>query len=490
MAPVASTLAAKLRSWITVDDAFTTDGKVVVCQVCNKKIGCSMKSQLDQHVSSAMHTKNKSLQSSKRQVLLTQMQQSLSGRNAFFQDLCRAMVAANIPWYKLQVPEFRSFLQKYCGQQIPDESTLRKNYLHFCYEDALSSVRNYIGNYHVWIAVDETTDVTGRYIANLVVGKLDPDEPSKPFLICSKVLERTNHATVARFVNDGMKVLWPDGVQEEKVLVLYSDAAAYMLKAATALCVFYPNLIHFTCLAHGLQRIAEEVRSCYPEVNKIVSYTKKVFLKAPQRVLHYRELMPNVSLPPEPVLTRWGTWLDAVSFYSEHFHGVKSVIDSFPPESAVSVREAQTAFNEPKIECALACIQNNFTFIATSIKKLETVGLTLQVALGVIEECKATLSDVRGDIGQKVVNKLEAVLARNPGYKTFVNVCKILGGEEVENPPANISPGKYHLLKFAPATSCDVERSFSAYKNILSDRRHSMTTENLEKYLIVHCTSK
>jgi hypothetical protein len=43
------------------------------------------------------------------------------------------------------------------------------------------------------------------------------------------------------------------------VLVLYSDAAAYMLKAATALKVFYQNLIHFTCMAHGLLRVAEEV---------------------------------------------------------------------------------------------------------------------------------------------------------------------------------------------------------------------------------------
>jgi hypothetical protein len=46
--------------------------------------------------------------------------------------------------------------------------------------------------------------------------------------------------------------------QEEEVVVLYSDAAAYMLKAATALKVSFQNLIHFTCVAHGLQHVAEE----------------------------------------------------------------------------------------------------------------------------------------------------------------------------------------------------------------------------------------
>lgn len=40
MAPTGSSLAEKLKAWITLDDMLTTDGKIVVCQVCEKKIGC------------------------------------------------------------------------------------------------------------------------------------------------------------------------------------------------------------------------------------------------------------------------------------------------------------------------------------------------------------------------------------------------------------------------------------------------------------------
>ncbi|KAJ4427020.1 hypothetical protein ANN_26819 [Periplaneta americana] len=188
------------------------------------------------------------------------MQQSSNGRNEFFHDMCSAMVAENIPWYKLQVPKSRAFLEKYCRRQISNDSTLRKNYLHLCYKEALAYVRRYIGSNYIWIAVNETTDIKGCYVVNLVIGKLDGEISPTPFLISSKVLEHTNHATVARFVNDGLKVLWPEGIQEDKVLVLYSDAAAYMLKAGTALRVFYQNKVHFTCLAHGLQRVTEEVR--------------------------------------------------------------------------------------------------------------------------------------------------------------------------------------------------------------------------------------
>jgi hypothetical protein len=67
-------------------------------------------------------------------------------------------------------------------------------------------------------------------------------------------------------------------------------------------------------------------------------------------------------------------------------------------------------------------------------------------------------------------------------------ICKILDGEDF-NPPEDISPGKFHRLKFVPVTSCDMERSFSAHKRILSDRLLPMTAENI-KFLLVHCVSK
>jgi hypothetical protein len=77
-------------------------------------------------------------------------------------------------------------------------------------------------------------------------------------------------------MSEEFKVLWPTEAHE-KVLILYSDAAAYLLRAATALKVFYSNLIHFTCLAHGLRYFAEEVKARFPQVNKLISMTKNCF---------------------------------------------------------------------------------------------------------------------------------------------------------------------------------------------------------------------
>jgi hypothetical protein len=195
--------------------------------------------------------------------------------------------------------------------------------------------------------------------------------------------------------------------------------------------------------------------------------------------------LPDVALPPEPVLTRWGTWIQAVNFYNKHFDVLKSFVTTFHAESAVAVRESQTALIETKVASSMAYVRSNFGWILESIKKSETTGISLQESMGILENAEVKLSAVRGETGEKDYRKFQAILKRNPGYSTFMAVLKILDGVDTDL-PEDISRGKFHLLKFALVTSCDVERSFSAYKRILCDRRLCMTAENMEKYLVVH----
>jgi hypothetical protein len=81
---------------------------------------------LQQHEQTAIHKEN--IMTPLRQTLLTQNLEE-SANSTFNMELCNVFLAANIPWHKLQNPAFQNFLTKYCGRKIPDESTLRKNYL-------------------------------------------------------------------------------------------------------------------------------------------------------------------------------------------------------------------------------------------------------------------------------------------------------------------------------------------------------------------------
>jgi hypothetical protein len=82
------------------------------------------------------------------------------------------MVSSNIPLHKVEAASFRKFLEKYTTQPIPTESTLRKNYLASCYEDTINQIRYSVRKNKIWVSIDETSDVDGRFVANVVVGTL------------------------------------------------------------------------------------------------------------------------------------------------------------------------------------------------------------------------------------------------------------------------------------------------------------------------------
>jgi hypothetical protein len=47
--------------------------------------------------------------------------------------------------------------------------------------------------------------------------------------------------------------------------------------------------------------------------------------------------MPNVPLPPEPILTRWSTWLAAVCYYADHFDSFKEIVLEFSQSTSEAV---------------------------------------------------------------------------------------------------------------------------------------------------------
>ena len=67
---------------------------------------------------------------------------------------------------------------------------------------AIEQIRQNIGKSRVWVSVDETTDAKGRYIANVLIGSLNKDDPSKPHLISCKELSKTNNNTITQLIVD------------------------------------------------------------------------------------------------------------------------------------------------------------------------------------------------------------------------------------------------------------------------------------------------
>ena len=151
--------------------------------------------------------------------------------------------------------------------------------------------------------MNETTDAAGNSVGNVLVGKLDNDGYTPPYLVNCVFMEKTDSAHVARLINNTLRMLFPN-FDADLAKIIVSDAAPYMVKAAADLKIFFPSLVHITCFAHGMHRVCEKVREMFANVNGLISCTKKIFLKSPLRRATYKECCPNLAFPPEPVITR------------------------------------------------------------------------------------------------------------------------------------------------------------------------------------------
>jgi len=161
------------------------------------------------------------------------------------------------------------------------------------------------------------------------------------------------------------------------------------------------------------------------------------------------------------------------------------VVSQFDPESAAAIKEFQELMKKNSILSDLAFIHCHLSFLPTAITKLEEDGLPLVNALKILEECKEKINAIPGSKGLLLQGKLHSVLHKNPGLKTLTSVGQVL--ENQGQLPDEVGPADAARLRFCPMANVDCERSFSTYKVILSDRRHSLTQENLSQMMVCHC---
>jgi len=100
------------------------------------------------------------------------------------------------------------------------------------------------------------------------------------------------------------------------------------------------------------------------------------------------------------------------------------------------------------------------------------------------------LTNIQGEKGIIIKTKVTQLYQKNKGYQVMEKIGLVQSGNNEEQLPENLTPSLVADTKNAPLTSVDVERSFSLYKYILTDRRTSLTPEHMEQYIIVNSFHK
>ena len=106
-----------------------------------------------------------------------------------------------------------------------------------------------------------------------------------------------------------------------------TDAALYMSLAVKTLKKLYSSLMHVTCFAHLLHNCAMRVRAHFKNIDEIIATIKTATIKNKDRKKDFHGA--GLPSPPDPVITRWATWLRAALYYSENLPAVRTIVNTW-----------------------------------------------------------------------------------------------------------------------------------------------------------------
>ena len=151
----------------------------------------------------------------------------------------------------------------------------------------------------------------------------------------------------------------------------------------------------------------------------------------------------EIGTPPQPVLTRWGTWLNAAEYYAKNLVKVREIVNAFEGDG-IRVSNAKAAVNDSNVAKLLAEVHRDYQVLPKMIQKIESSKWT-------IKEAHADISalDLKEDcvgIGAYIKKRM----LKNCDMENIVNLKQ-----------EDICPALYAELQCCQPTTAAIERSFS-----------------------------
>ncbi|PSN29629.1 hypothetical protein C0J52_28062 [Blattella germanica] len=139
-----------------------------------------------------------------------------------------------------------------------------------------------------------------------------------------------------------------------------------------------------------------------------------------------KEIYPDIPLPPKPILTRWGTWLEAVKYYAEHIDSIKNVLITLVSEDAVSNDTAKTIVCGISARIGLTYNKNTFLCIIRTLESLQNKHISFPESFEIINSTVEQLNRGRGEVTDAVRAKVDTVLSKNPACEELRKVVAVV----------------------------------------------------------------
>ena len=222
----------------------------------------------------------------------------------FKEQVVSSFLAADIPLHKLNHPSLKSLFAT-MGKVLSSETAARA-----CVAKLASAkeeqIQELFREKNIFLIVDEAEIAKQKYIS-VLMGSLDA--PNQTFLLDCHPFDsnsNVNSSIILHTVDDILRQL---EIKRENFLLFLTDAARYMSLAGKTVKELYPSLMHVTCVAHLLYSFAMRVHAHSKNIDEVIATIKAATIKNKDRKKDFHDA--GLPSPPDPVITRWATWLRA-----------------------------------------------------------------------------------------------------------------------------------------------------------------------------------
>ena len=353
------------------DEFLATPTRDLRCNLCDVLVKCDKKFFVESHRKSKQHqTKLDTKSKSQSKQIFLQLDQV-----NFKEQVVSLFLAADTPLHKLKHPSVKSLFAT-MGKVLPSQTAARA-----CVAKFASQKEEQIQELHVlndkkfFLIVDEAEIAKQKYIS-VLVGSLDA--PNQTFLVDCHPLDsgsNFNSSIILHTVDDILRQL---EIKRENFSLFLTDAARYMSLAGKTLKELYPSLMHVTCVVHLLHNCAMHVRAHFKNIHEIIATIKVATVKNKDCKKDFHDAgLPSF---PDPVITRWATWLRAALCYNENLPAVRTIVNNWT-SAGLLVSRAKDAINMEDLVPDLVKI-DQYRTLAANVEFLEGSACTI------IEACR------------------------------------------------------------------------------------------------------
>ena len=368
-------------------------------------------------------------------------------------------LAADIPLHKLNHPLKSRFARM--GKVLPSENAARACVAKLASQKK-EQIQELLRDKKIFLIVDEAEVAKQKYIS-VLVGSLDA--PNQTFLVNCRPLDsgrNVDSSIILLTVDDILRQL---EIKRKNFSLFLTDAARYMSSVGKTLKELYPSLMHVTCVAHLiLHNCAMRVRAHFKNIDEVIATIKAATIKNKDRKKDFHNA--GLPSPPDPVITRWATWLRAALYHSENLPAVRTIVNNWT-SAGLLVSRAKDAINVEGLVSDLVKINQYRTLASANVEFLEGSACALTKAYGLLKNMQ--FDDDSCAIKDYINKRLS-----NSDLETIIYCTNL-----------TIDPTSYSLLQKAQPTSAAVKRSFSMLNKLLRKDRN-FDVKNVKKYMMLY----